>query len=68
MNVYVLSKHWNGEGYGNWLTTILGVYSSKEDAESLMDKEIDKIDQEFALDYRFTIEEFTINQPVQLLH
>lgn len=68
MNVYVLCSHWNAESYGNWQTRLLGVYSSKEDAESLMDMEMNKIDQQFAHDYRFTVQEFTINQPIQSIH
>ena len=68
MNVYVLSQHWNGESYGNWQSTILGVYSSKEDAESLMHKEMDKIDQQYAREYQFTVQELTINQPIQPTH
>ena len=68
MNVYVLCRHWNGESYGHWLTTILGVYSSENTAMSLMHMEMDKVDQEDASEYRFTVEEFTLNHPVHLLH
>ena len=36
MKLFVLLHHWNDESYGNWDTTIKGVYQSKQSAEDYL--------------------------------
>lgn len=62
MKVYVLQELWNAESYGHWQTTILGVYSCKDDAERIMRDEKSKLDSDDLRDYDWVVTECTINQ------
>ena len=54
MKVFVLLQHWNGEGYGTSLTSILKIYTSKQNAKDHL-KRLKEHD-----DFRYSIQEHLI--------